>query len=90
MAVNAIFAILALEAKNAVFATNEDCTIPTTVLATFANSVPETVITLGAQTFPFQTNPYPEPGGLVTVSTSANALMLAAVKFAYALAFVKY
>ena len=39
---------------------------------------------------PFQSNPYPALGGVVTVSTSANALMLAAVKFAYALAFVKY
>ena len=88
LAVSAIFAILELEAKNAVFATNEDCTIPTTVLATLANSELDTVITLGAQAVPFQINPYPEFGGNVVVSTSTNALILASVKLAYALAFV--
>ena len=60
------------------------------VLATFDNSVDETVITLGTQFVPFHINPYPRPGASVTVSTSANALILAAVKFAYDLVLVKY
>ena len=51
-------------------------------MATFDNSVDETVITLGTQFVPFQTKPNPKPGALVTVSTSAKALILIADKFA--------
>ena len=52
------------------------------VLATFDNSVDETVITLGTQFVPFHTKPNPRLGASVTVSTSANALILIADKFA--------
>ena len=75
----------------AAFAWNDEidcCTIPSTLLATFDNSVSETVITLGAQDVPFQSNPYPNNGETLTVSTSAKALILAKVKLAYALEFV--
>ena len=76
--VNATLAILALFENVATAAT----------LAIFENSANDAVIAVGTQAVPFQSNPYPAVGGVVTVSTSASALILAAVKLAYALAFV--
>ena len=58
-----------------------------TRFAKFAVNALVALIALGTQVLPFQDNASPYAGATVTVSTSANTLMLANDKLAYALAF---
>ena len=69
-----------------------------TILATFASLATidklaiedksATGITFGSHTLPFQIKAYPDTGVILTVSTSAKALILAKTKLAYALSSV--
>ena len=72
----AVFANDDIFANAALFATTAAPTIPSTVFATFDNSVLDTVITFGTQFVPFHVNAYPSPGAMVDVSTSAKSLIL--------------